>query len=169
MWLYHVNENDEVIGKVNEEEAHKRHLLHKSVHILLTNSKGEIFCRQRSLKKKRYPGYWSTSVGAHVMYGETYEDAIYRALKETLGIDCKLKMIGKDRIEDDVENEISALFVGHYDGKLKFNFQQIEGGKFFSVEELGKLIKKEKVTPHLVQALRRYLSYLNSNPIFLKF
>lgn len=75
-------------------------------------------------------------------------------------------MIGKDRIENNIENEISALFVGHYDGKLEFNFKQIEGGKFFSVEELKELVKKEKVTSHLVEAFKTYLSYLNFNPTF---
>ena len=106
-----VNEQDRVLGKVGVKEAHEEGILHRTVHIFIVNTEGKLFCRQRSLKKKVYPGYWSTSVGVHVSPGESYHETAKRGLVNTLGIDCDLKPIGKSRIKDESENEISATFL----------------------------------------------------------
>ena len=74
-----------------------------------------------------------------------------------MGIDCDLKLIGKSRIKDEYENEISATFVGHTDKSMKLNQKEIEGGKFLTTKEIKELIESENTTPHLADALELYL------------
>jgi len=153
-----VNEQDKVVGEVGVTEAHEKGILHRTVHIFIINKEGKLFCRQRSFEKKVYPGYWSTSVGVHVSPGESYQETAKRGLTNTLGIDCDLTFIGKSNIKDEFENEISATFIGHTAEDMKFNPNEIEGGRFFTVDEVEELIKKENTTPHLAHALELYLN-----------
>lgn len=154
-----VDEKDQVLGEVETNEAHEKGVLHRTVHIFIANKERELFCRQRSFKKKVYPGYWSTSVGVHVLPGEGYEETAKRGLTNTLGIDCELEFIGKSRIKDEFENEISATFVGYTDEDMKFNPDEIEGGRFLTVDEIRKLSETQNTTPHLMQALEHYLEH----------
>ncbi|MBW2991086.1 NUDIX domain-containing protein [Candidatus Woesearchaeota archaeon] len=154
-----INEKDEVIGKSNINEVHEKGLLHRAIHIFIIDSQGRLFCRQRSLKKERYSGYWSTSVGAHVFSSQTYDQVAQDALKNTLGIKCDLEMIGKARVHDEFENEISATYIGYSDKSMNFNPEQIKGGKFFTVSEIKELTKQKNVTPHLAHSLEIYLNH----------
>jgi len=156
-----VNEKDEIIGQADIIEAHKKGLLHRAVHIFIINSKGRLFCRQRSFKKSVYPGYWSTSAALHVMHGQSYDQTAKKCIKSILGIECDLKVIGKINLHDKIENETGPLYIGYSDEKMKFNKEQIEGGKFLTIDEIRQLAKKENVTPHLLYSLEVYLKYKN--------
>ena len=46
-----VNERDEVVGQAARREVHRRGLLHRAVHVLVFNSRGEVFLQKRSMKK----------------------------------------------------------------------------------------------------------------------
>ncbi len=140
-----VDEEDNVTGSASSEEIHEKYLLHRAVHILIIDSKGRIFCRQRSPKKERYPGYWSTSAGSHIASGESYEETT-ATLKNDLGI-SELEMIGKIRVRDQHENEMCTVYIGHSD-KVNIN------GRFFSIDEIKKL---DKFTPHLLKSVEVYI------------
>ncbi len=155
-----VNEQDRIVGKATLEEVHQRGLLHRAVHVFIIDSQGRLFCRQRSAKKERYPEYWSTSVGAHVFTGETYDAVAKRALLSDLGIRCRLEKIGITRIKDDLENEISATYIGYSDDtKMKLNPLQMKDGKFLTVKEVMKLSTQRNVTPHFAHALDLYINF----------
>ena len=51
-----VNEHDEVIGRERRSEVHRLGLMHRAVHVLVFNSRGEVFLQKRSMKKDRQPG-----------------------------------------------------------------------------------------------------------------
>ena len=65
-----VNERDEVIGRAPRAEVHARGLLHRAAHMLVFNSRGEVFLQKRSLRKDRQPGVWDSSASGHVDAGE---------------------------------------------------------------------------------------------------
>jgi isopentenyldiphosphate isomerase len=58
----------------------------RSTNVFVMNPKGEILCHQRSMKKERLPGVWSTHLGGHVGRGETYETNAVKELEEEAGI-----------------------------------------------------------------------------------
>lgn len=90
-----VDENDIEVGSARRTEIHRRAWRHRSVHIVVTNAKGEVLLQRRSLMKDTYPGYWDISVGGHVGVDEGYEDAARRELKEELGVEAALEYVGK--------------------------------------------------------------------------
>lgn len=75
-----VTDKDRKNGKVlSREEAKKLGLMHRDVHVIIENSKGEILVVKRAERKgDRYSGYFDTAVGGHVRSGETYFDFILK-------------------------------------------------------------------------------------------
>ncbi len=57
------------------------------------------------------------------------------------------------------ETAHKALKIGHSDESMKFNTDQIEDGKFLTVEEILALKKQKNVTPHLFHSLELYLNH----------
>ena len=82
-----VNDRDEVIGSAPRNEVHRLGLMHRATHVLVFNSRGELFLQKRSQKKDRQPGLWDSSASGHVDKGETYDACAARELKEELGLD----------------------------------------------------------------------------------
>ncbi len=66
-------------------------------------------------------------------------------------------MIGKIRVKDLLENEMSATYIGYSDEKMNLNKKKIKDGKLLTVEEIRELAKRDKVTPHLLLSLDLYL------------
>lgn len=92
-----VNENDEVIGTMPKDEAHKNGTLHRIAVIYVENSKGDILIQERA------DGYLDHSSAGHVDVGESYEEAAYRELAEELGIkEVKLKYVGHGMTKNEI-------------------------------------------------------------------
>src|SRR5215813_13727649 len=81
-----VNERDEVIGSKPRSEVHRLGLLHRAVHVLVFNSRGQIFLQKRSMKKDRQPGLWDSSASGHLNCGEDYDACAMRELEEEIGL-----------------------------------------------------------------------------------
>src|SRR6516162_4114684 len=81
-----VNERDEVIGRRPRSEVHRLGLLHRAVHVLVFNGRGEIFLQKRSMRKDRQPGLWDSSASGHVDSGEEYDTCAVREAREELGL-----------------------------------------------------------------------------------
>ena len=135
-YFWVVDEEDRVIGKETRENCHKNRLIHRSVYVLLINSKGELFLQKRSMSKDLYPGYYTGSATGHVDYGETYDQAAQRELREELGINAPLEKIGKFHSFSPIENEFSTLYVCSYDGEVKFNPEEITMGLWMKLEQV---------------------------------
>jgi isopentenyl-diphosphate delta-isomerase type 1 len=141
-YFYVIDENDKVIGKATREECHSdRRLIHRSVYIFMVNGSNEIFLQKRSMSKDLYPGYFTGSATGHVDYGEDYEEAAKRELKEELGVDAPLLQLGKVKSFTKNEREISMLYLCRYSGPVKFNTKEITEGGFFSIEDIKHNLK----------------------------
>ena len=82
-----VDKEGHVIGSASRGECHNgSKLLHPVVHLHVFNSKGEVYLQKRPEWKDIQPGKWDTSVGGHLDYGETPEQALVREVREELGI-----------------------------------------------------------------------------------
>lgn len=84
-----VDENDRVVGQATRADVHRRRLLHRAVHILVADARGNVVLQKRSLAKDTAPGLFSTSCAGHVDSGENYENAAQRELGEELGISAE--------------------------------------------------------------------------------
>lgn len=151
-----VDENNNVIGKASREECYRNGLLHRAVNIFIFNSKGQVFLHQRSDKKLKFPKYWDLSCSEHVKVGESFVEAAKRGMMEELGIEIPLQMRLQihriDSIDERKEysdNELVVTFKGVYDGQMKFDPNEVAGGRFFNIDEVNDQIREGviKVTP----------------------
>src|SRR5438067_6107751 len=81
-----VNGLDEVIGRPPRREVRCLRLMHRAVHVLVFNSRGQVFLQKRSLQKDRQPGLWDSSASGHLDCGEDYDACAVRETREEIGL-----------------------------------------------------------------------------------
>ena len=106
-----VDEEGRVVGAATRGECHNgSKLLHPVVHLHVFNSRGEVYLQKRPEWKDIQPGKWDTSVGGHIDYGETPEQALVREVGEELGItDFVPERIGMYVFESRRERDYSSI------------------------------------------------------------
>lgn len=138
-----VNEKDEVISRDTRKNVHKKHAIHRGIHVFVINSKNEILLQKRSEKRDYYPGFWDASVGAQVLSGETYEQAAGREVKEELGFEPEdLKKVCDYKSYSKRQRENRRLFVCQAEGPFNFNKEEVELIKFWPTEKIQEEIEK---------------------------
>jgi isopentenyl-diphosphate delta-isomerase type 1 len=140
-----VNEHDEVIGRKPRSEVHARGLLHRAVHVLVFNSRGEIFLQKRSRLKDRQPGVWDSSCSGHVDSGEIYDETAVRELQEEIGL--RINSPPQKLFKIDACAETDAEFVWIYrcesEGPFQLHPDEIETGGWFAPEFVTKWISEK--------------------------
>jgi isopentenyldiphosphate isomerase len=81
-----VDLTNHVIGQASREEVYEKKYIHRIVHVIIRNQKGEFLMQLRSAEARYLPLHWSTSVGGHVQSGEDFEMAARREMIEEIGI-----------------------------------------------------------------------------------
>lgn len=154
-----VDEAGTVIGKATRGECHSgSKLLHPVVHLHVFNSKGELYLQKRPEWKDIQPGKWDTAVGGHIDYGETPEEALIREVGEELGItDFVPERIGQYVFESSRERELVYVNRTIYDGEIKPSKSELDGGRFWTIEEIQNSISKDDLTPNFESEFTRFL------------
>jgi isopentenyldiphosphate isomerase/intracellular septation protein A len=150
-WFPVVNEKGNLTGKAPRSVCHdgKSKLLHPVVHLHLFDNKGNLFLQKRSMRKDIQPGKWDTSVGGHVGLQETIEEALIREVREELGLkEIKPQFIGKYIWDSPLEKELVFSFVMVSDQLPVINKNEIENGRFWTIDEIRRNIGKEIFTPN---------------------
>jgi len=155
-----VDEHDKPTGeKVTKTKAHKEGLLHRSAHIWIYNSKGEILIQLRAKNKLLFPNRWDISAAGHVSAGEDPITSGLRELEEELGLkategDLEFLETHREEIkyEDIINNEYYYIYITKKDidpKTLKLQTEEVAEIKFISIEELEKdlLEHPEKYVP----------------------
>jgi isopentenyldiphosphate isomerase len=153
-----VDEQGRVIGRASRAESHSNPALaHRAVHVVVRNAAGDIFLQKRSRSKRIQPGKWDTSVGGHVDPGESYEAAAVRELSEELGISMAtgLRHLYDYIWRSPVETEHVRTFLLTHEGPFRLHPDEIEEGRFWSLEETGRSLGTGVFTPNLEEELRR--------------
>ncbi|MCL2293328.1 MAG: NUDIX domain-containing protein [Spirochaetes bacterium] len=126
------------------------------VHLLIFNSKGEIFLQKRSDTKDVYPGMWDTAVGGHVSAGEDIYTSLVRESKEELGIDLKnAEFIFKQLNKSETETELSFVYKTIYDGPFRIDKNEVTDGRFFTIKEIKEKLGKNIFTPNFEKEFKR--------------
>lgn len=149
-WLPLVDEEGKVIGQAPRSKVHgNKELLHPVVHLHILNSNNEIFLQKRPHFKQIQPNKWDTAVGGHVSVNESIESALYRETEEEIGLkDIKPKFIAKYIWESEVERELVFSFVDYKEEIPNFNTTEIDDGKFWSINQIKRNLKKGVFTPN---------------------
>lgn len=152
-----VNEQGEVIGSATRGECHSgSKLLHPVVHLHVFNSKGDIYLQRRPAWKDIQPGKWDTAVGGHIDYGETPEEALRREVREELGItDFVPVPIDKYVFESQREKELVYVNRTTYDGEIRPSTDELDGGRFWTLQEIREAMGKGLLTPNFESEFQR--------------
>jgi isopentenyldiphosphate isomerase len=127
-----VDENDCVIAVKTRGEIHARGLMHRAVHILLFNSKGELFLQKRSMSKDEQPGKWDSSAAGHVDSGEAYVNCARREIAEELGIvvEQPMELLFKLPASVLTGNEHCMVYRYSFDGPMVLQAEEIDDGQW---------------------------------------
>jgi len=158
-----VDKNNEVIGLRPIADFQTGKYIHRSAHLLLFNSKGEVLIHKRSPNKIWYPNLYTFSVSG-VVGNESYEDCINHEMKEELGIKIPVKLLFIYSYFDTKEKSFHALFIGKSDKKLKPDPDEISVVKWVFLEWLKKDIinNYQYYVPHVVFGLKKYFEELSN-------
>lgn len=153
-----VDEQGQVIGSATRGECHSgSFLLHPVVHLHVFNSKGEVYLQKRPEWKDIQPGKWDTSVGGHIDYGETPEEALTREVREELGItDFVPERVGQYVFESRREREYVYVHKAVYDGPVCPSASELDGGRFWPVEDIRAAICQGIFTPNFESEFQRF-------------
>ena len=156
-WFPLVNEMGETIGKATRKECHSgSKQLHPVIHLHIFNDAGELYLQKRSMTKDIQPGKWDTAVGGHIDYGETVEEALRREVREELGITAFTpQFITRYGFESAIEKELVNTFRTIYNGEIKPDTEELDGGRFWSLEEIKSNLGQNVFTPNFEQEFKR--------------
>ena len=140
-----VNERDEVIDQVPRPEVHRRGLLHRAVHILVFNPKGEVFLQKRSASKDTHPQTWDSSTSGHVDSGEDYDTAAVRELEEEIGlfVDTSPERLFKIAAGRETDQEFVWVYRTEAEGPFTLHPDEIETGGWFAPADVTAWIARK--------------------------
>ncbi|WP_455497446.1 NUDIX hydrolase [Coprobacter sp.] len=151
-----IDEQGRTVGKATREECHNgSKLLHPVIHLQIFNKQGDLYLQKRAATKDIQPGKWDTAVGGHIDYMEEIENALFREAKEELGITNFSPVFSFSYIfESEIEKEKVYSFRTVYNGEITPDKDELETGRFWSIDEIEQNIGKEIFTPNFENEFR---------------
>ena len=132
-----------------------------SIHIWITNSKGEILIQRRSANKKMFPNMWNETGGAAISK-ETSEMTCAREFEEELGVKPnmnKAELIGTIKRKYDY---VDVWYIKQdIDLKdIKMQKDEVSEVKYVTLQELNQIIENKEFVPTITPSLNMFLNYL---------
>ena len=133
-----------------------------SIHIWITNSKGELLIQRRSANKKMFPNMWNETGGA-ASTGETSEMTCAREFEEELGVKPNM---GKAELIGSIKRKYDYVDVWHIEqdidlNAIKMQEDEVSEVKYVTIDELKKIIENKEFVPTIGPSLNMFLTYMD--------
>lgn len=148
--LFTVDENNTPITPQKRKKVHTNNIWHRTSGIWVYNTKKQILCQKRSLKKDMKPGYWEAFFGGHLKTGEEYDDNAALELTEELGIPILTKQLNFYKIMKSTKithKEFQAIYLyktERDDTLFPFEKDEIDTIAWFSWEKLYTILLNDQ-------------------------
>ena len=158
-----IDEEGNVIGQATRKYCHNGSMaLHPVVHLHVFDADGHLYLQKRSMRKDIAPGRWDTSVGGHVDYGESLQEAIVREAREELGLHIdyeQCRFLFQYIWQSSRERELVTAFCieANADVIPEPDHDEVDEGRFFTIEELKAHIGQDFFTSQFEQEELKHL------------
>jgi isopentenyldiphosphate isomerase len=158
-----VDENDNVIGMRPISDFNSTKHIHRSVHLALFNSNGQMLLQKRSPGKRWNPNRYTWSVSGTVE-NESYEDSLKREMREEIGVSAPIQFVFKYLFSTADEKAFHAVFIAHSDDKITPDFHEMTEVKWMPLKDIVVDVKlhPEKYTPPFMYGIIRYWRLLEA-------
>ena len=165
-WVVLCDETGCPTGRALRSECHQRpDLMHAVVHVIVTGRPPErLLLQKRAPTKDVAPGKWDTSVGGHLVLGETFEAAARRETLEELGIEPADLEHAYDHVtRTQIETEFVRTFVCTHEGAFTIDEREITEARFWSLREIDDALGTGGFTESFEQELARWREWRRKN------
>jgi len=133
-----VDLHDKVVETRSRGEIHRLQLPHRSIHVLVFNTAGDLLLQKRSMQKDECAGMWDSSCAGHVEAGQHYDETTVREFEEELGIklDAEPEYLFKMKPTTGNGMEFAAVYRVEYNGPFSFAEDEIDELAWFPVAQL---------------------------------
>lgn len=145
-------------GKIKQRgRVHDQGDWHRSVHVWIVDSDGEILIQRRSADSRISPGFWTVSASGHVESGDEPIITAIKEVKEELGVSLGEKDLEylttykKSKHYEDrgiQDNEFNPIFVVRKEieeNKLSIDEEEVEEVKRIYWKDLKRMIEEEEI------------------------
>jgi isopentenyl-diphosphate delta-isomerase len=156
-----VDEADRVIGSAPRSEVHRRKLRHRAVHVLLFNTRAELFVQKRSAAKDTFPGCYDSSASGHLNSGEDYDICARREVQEEIGLVVPVDRLSRHfKVEACEQTGWEFVWVYSFDSdeQPRINLAELESGEFWTPEytRMRLLANPEEFAPGFVRIFSEF-------------
>lgn len=152
--IFAVDENNNPIAPVTRQKAHAEGIWHRVAHIWVLNSKQEILCHKRSMRKDTSPGKWDVYFGGHILAGADAAESALKELEEEIGVratPAQIKFIETSISPNDkdciINNEFLYVYIYHTDldeKSIKFGQEEIDEVKWINMKTVLEELSHDK-------------------------
>jgi len=142
---------------VTRRAMRARRLPHRCTHVLVFNSRGELFVHLRTATKDVYPSHWDVAAGGVLATGETFDQGAARGLREELGVEAALEALFPFHYSDERSVAQAMAYRAVHDGPFRLQPEEIVRGEFVPPEEVSARAARERFCPDGLLVLAEYL------------
>ncbi|HVM87608.1 MAG TPA: isopentenyl-diphosphate Delta-isomerase [Puia sp.] len=143
-----VDESDNVTGKMEKMEVHRRSMLHRAFSVFIFNCKNEMLLQKRATNKYHSGGLWTNTCCSHPSPGEQTIKSAARRLNEEMGFSTNLEEIFHFIYKHEFENglteyEFDHVFIGYHNGEISPNKEEVCDYCFMAMDAIENLLMNQ--------------------------
>lgn len=152
-----IDDAGRTIGVVTRREMREKRLPHRSVYLLVFNSKGELFIHLRTAAKDVYPSHWDVAVGGVLAAGEDFDSGAVREAREEIGVVLQPEPLFRVKYADAASIAQGMAYRAVHDGPFQLQVEEVVRGEFIPVEDLLYRMRRDSFCPDGQTVLADYL------------
>ena len=145
-----LDEDGAVVGAVTRRDMRAQNLRHRSVAVVVINSRQEVLVHRRADWKDVWPSRWDLAFGGVVGAGEAWEDAARRELAEEAGVAAPLEYLGEDTYADDQVREVTRVYLARSDGPFTYADGEVSATSWVPLAGVAEWVRTQQICPDTV-------------------